>query len=51
MTLGNILIPPEMLETLPVIVAGLVREGVTFKVYPPNLNADGFWEIELTGGY
>ena len=30
------------------IVAGLVREGVTFTVYPTSV---GLWCIELTGGY
>lgn len=32
------------------IVAGLVREGVTFNVTPTNDNAS-LWNIELTGGY
>jgi hypothetical protein len=34
---------------LAAIVAGLVREGVTFTVSP--MNAEGYWSISLTGGY
>ncbi len=39
-------IPTESLAT---IVAGLVREGVTFDVSPSSL--DGLWNIVLTGGF
>lgn len=35
------------LADLPAIVAGLVREGVTFRAYPK----DAFWVVELTGGH
>jgi hypothetical protein len=34
-------------EELPALVAGLVREGVTFRAYPKGPN----WTIELLGGY
>ena len=37
-------------EKLAAIVAGLVREGVTFNVTPEN-DAGTSWDIELTGGY
>lgn len=36
---------------LAVIVAGLVREGITFKVGPTMGSTDEYWEIILTGGY
>lgn len=36
-------------ESLAAIVAGLVREGVTFDVLPSGL--DGQWTITLTGGF
>lgn len=36
-------------EALATIVAGLVREGLTFEVVPGTL--DGNWDITLTGGF
>ena len=35
------------LTDLPAIVAGLVREGVTFRAFPSG----AFWVVELTGGF
>ena len=32
---------------LPSIVAGLVREGVTFRAFPSGV----YWTIELLGGF
>jgi hypothetical protein len=40
-------IPTDQLAT---IVAGLVREGVTFVVNPTDETAH-YWYIEFTGGY
>lgn len=34
---------------LPALVAGLIREGVTFRVRPASSGL-GDWVIELTGG-
>lgn len=48
MTLGHIQNVPA--EVLPVIIAGLVREGVTFKATPEDDRAKTF-DIELTGGH
>lgn len=37
-------------DVLPVIIAGLVREGVTFDSTP--LDTEGkLWNVELTGGF
>lgn len=36
---------------LAIIVAGLVREGVTFKVVPTMSSSDEHWEIILLGGF
>ena len=47
MTIENIPI-----EKLAAIVAGLVREGVTFEAAPmPSIGAGDYWRITLTGGY
>lgn len=48
MTAGHIRHVPA--AQIPVIVAGLVREGVTFNVTPEN-DAGTHYNIELTGGY
>ena len=48
MTPGHIENVPA--EVLPVIIAGLVREGVTFKATPEDDRAKTF-NIELTGGH
>jgi hypothetical protein len=37
------------LKDLATIIAGLVREGVSFRAYPDQFGAR--WRIELTGGY
>ena len=34
-------------EELGDIIAGLVKQGIMFRAFPSN----GFWTIELTGGY
>jgi hypothetical protein len=44
MTINDILT-----KELPIIVAGLVREGVQFEVFATG--SAGMWRIELTGGY
>ena len=36
---------------LATIVAGLVKEGVTFKVVPTMSNSGEYWEIILLGGF
>lgn len=38
-------------KQLAIIVAGLVREGVTFKVVPTMSSTGEYWEIILLGGY
>ena len=48
MTLGHIQNVPT--EAVAVIVAGLVREGVTFIVTPEN-DSYTTWNVELTGGH
>jgi len=48
MTLGHIQDIPA--AVLPVIIAGLVREGVTFKATPMD-DAGKFFNVELTGGH
>ena len=48
MTNGHIKNVPT--EVLPVIIAGLVREGVTFSVTPDDDIAKT-WNVELTGGH
>ncbi len=48
MTLGHIQNVPA--EVLPVIIPGLVREGVTFRSTPDD-DAGKTWNIELTGGH
>ena len=35
-------------ETLAGLIAGLVKEGLTFQCFPTR---DGRWTIELTGGF
>jgi hypothetical protein len=36
------------INELPVIIAGLVREGVTFEAWQTT---SGNWSIKLTGGF
>lgn len=48
MTPGHIQHIPA--DVLPVIIAGLVREGVTFNATPEN-DTGKHWNIELTGGH
>lgn len=36
---------------LPIIVAGLAREGITFKAHASDHSDGGFFTVELTGGY
>jgi hypothetical protein len=43
----NMSVTVRDIKNLAVIVAGLVREGVTFEVD----NEDGEWVIRLTGGF
>lgn len=38
-------------KQLAIIIAGLVREGVTFKAVPTMSKCGEYWEIILTGGY
>lgn len=48
MTNGHIQNVPAAI--LPVIIAGLVREGVTFNATPED-DAGKTFNVELTGGY
>jgi hypothetical protein len=38
-------------KQLPIIIAGLVREGIMFKAVPTMCKSGEYWEIILTGGY
>ena len=37
------------IEDLAEIIAGLVKQGITFEAYQKN--GSDFWNINLTGGY